>query len=343
MLEIRHLTSSYESMPVLRGIDLAIGQGEIFCLLGPSGCGKTTLLRIIAGLENGDTGEIWVNGENIASAPVHTRDFGLMFQDFALFPHMNVAQNIVFGLRMRRMPKHEQEKRLHEVLALVGLEGFEKRDVNQLSGGEKQRVALARSLAPSPHLLMLDEPLGSLDAGLRERLAVELRDIIKRIGLTAIYVTHDHHEAFAIADRIAIMNDGYIEQIDTPEVLYKRPETIFAAQFLGLTNIVRADDCKDGIAYTSIGNFPATDCTRALLIHPDGIRLDEQGHLAGQVSECVFQGDAYRLRAQITPEITFIMRVVSRNGRIPQAGERVTLAFDETAVVPLEEKRADRR
>ena len=202
MLDIINVTRAFDGQAVLRGINLPVDQGEIVCLLGPSGCGKTTMLRIVAGLEHADGGDVRINGNSIMATPVHQRDFGLMFQDFALFPHMNVAENVGFGLRMR--PVADDQQRVDEVIRLVGLAGFEQRDVGELSGGERQRVALARSLAPRPRLLMLDEPLGSLDAALRTRLVVELRQIIKQIGLTAIYVTHDQEEAFAIADRIAI-------------------------------------------------------------------------------------------------------------------------------------------
>jgi ABC-type Fe3+/spermidine/putrescine transport system ATPase subunit len=178
MLSVRGVTRAFDGVPVLRGVDLDIAAGDIVCLLGPSGCGKTTLLRIIAGLERPDLGDVLLEGQSIVNIPVHERGFGLMFQDFALFPHMSAADNVRFGLRMRAIPKPEQARRVHEALALVGLVGFEDRDVTQLSGGEQQRVALARSLAPNPRLLMLDEPMGSLDAALRGRLVVEVREII---------------------------------------------------------------------------------------------------------------------------------------------------------------------
>ena len=208
LLEIEKLRLSIGNFEVLKGVDLTIADGEIVCLLGASGSGKTTLLRIIAGLEYADAGSVKLDGASILSIPVHQRDFSFMFQDFALFPHLNVVQNVVFGLRMRKVNRAAQQKRVAEVLDLVGLSGFEQRDVTELSGGERQRVALARSLAPSPRLLLLDEPLGSLDASLRERLAVELREIIRQTGLTAVHVTHDQQEAYAIADRIAIMSSG---------------------------------------------------------------------------------------------------------------------------------------
>jgi ABC-type Fe3+/spermidine/putrescine transport system ATPase subunit len=212
MLEVRDVELAFGDLPVLRGVSLEAAEGEIVCLLGPSGCGKTTLLRVIAGLEVPERGDVIFDGRSVRDVPVHRRGFGLMFQDFALFPHLDVARNAAFGLRMMGIPAAERQRRVQEVLSLVGLAGFERRDVAKLSGGEKQRVALARSLAPNPRLLMLDEPLGSLDAALRERLVIEIREIIKQVGRAALYVTHDQHEAFAIADRIIIMNEGRFEQ-----------------------------------------------------------------------------------------------------------------------------------
>ena len=197
-----------------------VASSEIVCLLGPSGCGKTTLLNIIAGLEQPESGQVLVEGQDIAGTPVHRRGFGLMFQDLALFPHKNVRDNVAFGLRMANLAPQAIDLRVREVLELVGLAGFEQRDVNQLSGGEQQRVALARSLAPRPRLLMLDEPLSSLDRALRERLMNELRDILTRVGQTAIYVTHDQQEAFALADRVVILNAGRVAQIGTPQQVY---------------------------------------------------------------------------------------------------------------------------
>jgi ABC-type Fe3+/spermidine/putrescine transport system ATPase subunit len=340
MLEVRGITHSFDYTPVLRGIDLNVNRGEIMCLLGPSGCGKTTLLRVIAGLEHPDSGEVMVEDQRMASVPVHARDFGLVFQDFALFPHLNVAKNVMFGLRMQGHPAKKQRERTREVLEMVGLAGFEGRDVTELSGGERQRVALARSLAPNPRLLMLDEPLGSLDASLRDRLAVELRAIIKRVGLTAIYVTHDQQEAYAIADRIAVMNTGRIEQVDTPEELYRCPRSVFVARFLGLTNILPVNGYEDDAAHTPIGVFPVLDDSpaEAILIHPDRMRVvvaSGSGRLSGNVTEKVFQGDVYRLRVEVAPRIVFSLKVSPRDGSVPEVGEEIALDFPDEAVIPL--------
>jgi ABC-type Fe3+/spermidine/putrescine transport system ATPase subunit len=238
LLDIRDLTKYYGDTPALRGVSLEVAAGAIVCLLGPSGCGKTTLLRVIAGLEHPASGAVRFAGQPIDAVPPHLRGFGLMFQDYALFPHRNVAENVGFGLRMQSLPRGQIAARVAEMLALVGLEGYDARRVYELSGGERQRVALARSLAPNPRLLMLDEPLGALDRALRERLLDDLRAILKRVGVTSIYVTHDQAEAFAIADWLVLMNAGRIEQQGRPEAVYRRPVSAFAARFLGLANLV---------------------------------------------------------------------------------------------------------
>jgi len=352
MLSIRNITRSFGALKVLRGVSLDITQGEIVCLLGPSGCGKTTLLRTIAGLESADSGDILLDGQSILALPIHTRDFGLMFQDFALFPHMNVEQNVLFGLRMRHVPAAQARTRLQEVLELVGLQGFEKRDVAQLSGGERQRVALARSLAPKPRLLMLDEPLGSVDAALRDRLIVDLREIIKRIGLTAIYVTHDQHEAFAIADRIAVMNAGLIEQVDPPPKLYRYPKTTFVARFLGLNNIVPVLSREADVIRTPVSDFPNHADADAVLLHPDGLAIRSASkEIVGAVShsvsenvaksieavirEMVFAGDTYRIEVEHESGIRLSFRVPSRNDGELKVGEPVQVTMIEDCIVPL--------
>lgn len=338
MLRVSNLRVSFDGQPVLRDVDLEIERGEILCLLGASGSGKTTLLRVIAGLQAVESGDVLLEEQSILHVPVHARGFGLMFQDFALFPHLNVAQNVVFGLQMARLSREQQEARLREVLALVGLSGYETRDVNSLSGGEKQRVALARSLAPKPRLLMLDEPLGALDAALRDRLAVELRVIIKQIGLTAVYVTHDQAEAFAIADRIALLHEGQIEQIDTPEMLYRQPRTVYTAQFFGLSNILPVLHRADGQAHTAVGSFAVDGQPNAVLLHPDGLRLapqDAPNVIKGQVIERVFQGDNYRLRVKIADDHVLTFTHATRDGAAPEVRALVGIAVDERSITSL--------
>jgi ABC-type Fe3+/spermidine/putrescine transport system ATPase subunit len=299
MLEIRHLTKTYEGTPLLRDISLTVEHGEIVCLLGPSGSGKTTLLRIIAGLEHADSGDVSFDSENLRNVPVHQRAFGMMFQDLALFPHKNVFDNIAFGLRMKNMRRDEIRMRVEEALELVGLEGFSSRNVNNLSGGEQQRVALARSLAPRPRLLMFDEPLGALDRILREQLVGDLRAILKRIGMTAVYVTHDQDEAFAIADRVVIIHNGHVAQIGTPEEIYRAPASAFVAQFLGLTNLFDGA-ARDGRVETSLGIFEDAKRNQGqvvVLIRSEQIKINDTGDgLGARVEECIFRAGKFRVR-----------------------------------------------
>ena len=297
MLLIKDVSHAYGTLVSLRRVSLHVRAGEIICLLGPSGCGKTTLLRIVAGLESDYQGQVIFNGADIGSTPVHQREFGLMFQDFALFPHMSVADNIAYGLKRRGIRRSQISDQVAALLERVGLAGMGGRDIASLSGGQKQRVALARSLAPQPQLLMLDEPLGSLDAQLRDQLALELRSLIKEQGLSAIYVTHDHREAYAVADRIAVMDVGSVEQVDTPRDLYMRPQSAFVARFLGMSNIYALNHSR----FTQqLGNeaLPEEKRGATLLIHPAGIRLG--GAAKGRTLQWeallerkVFRGDYY--------------------------------------------------
>ena len=283
MLQLINLHKSFDHQPVLRGVNVTVTPGEIVCLLGASGSGKSTLLRIVAGLDAPDHGRVLWNGQDLGGVPVHRRGFGLMFQDYALFPHRNVAENVAFGLRMQGQSRAEQTRRVQEVLALVGLGGFEQRDVNLLSGGERQRVALARSLAPHPSLLMLDEPLGSLDRSLRERLQIDLRVLLKQLGLMTLYVTHDQAEAFALGDRLALLHAGQVEQAGTPQQLYRQPETAFVARFLGLNNLAPAQPLPGPCAQTAFGHFrlatadnlpvPTSADAYTLLLRPDAATL----------------------------------------------------------------------
>lgn len=336
MLEISHVSYAYDSIQALQDVSLTIDEGEVLCLLGPSGCGKTTLLRVIAGLEAGYTGIVEINNEDISSVPVHERDFGLMFQDFALFPHMSVEKNVAYGLKRKGWDKHQIRQQVDSMLKKVGLSGFEKRDVNMLSGGQKQRVALARSLAPNPRLLMLDEPLGALDALLRDQLLLELREIIKTIGLTAIYVTHDQKEAYAIADRVAVMNEGRIEQVDTPQNLYYRPETQFVARFLGLYNLFHINSFS---LNNSLPNLKQVDFnhTDYFVIHPVGIHLQKplDGsfiELKGQIDQLIFRGDDYQIVVKIAEKVCLKWTVKQVAFSV---GDEVSIWIDPNEILPL--------
>ncbi|WP_134496667.1 ABC transporter ATP-binding protein [Microvirga pakistanensis] len=237
-LKIQGLAKSYKDVRVLESIDLHIASGEFFTLLGPSGCGKTTLLRTIAGFQHQDRGEIIVAGERIDHKPAHKRDIGMVFQDYAVFPHLSVADNVAFGLKARALPKAEIAERVAESLKMVRLDGYQDRLPAEMSGGQQQRIGLARAMAIRPTLLLMDEPLSNLDAKLRIELREDIRDIQRRLGITTIYVTHDQEEALAVSDRICVMNKGNVEQIGTPYEIYRKPMRRFAASFVGTMNFL---------------------------------------------------------------------------------------------------------
>lgn len=253
MLELRNIVHYYDGKKLLGGVNFSVGEDEVLCLLGPSGSGKSTILRIIAGFETPAEGEVLYNGRNILNDPVYKRNFGMVFQDYALFPHMNVYENIAFGLKMQRESGAELDLKVKNALSQVGMAGFAERKVTDLSGGEQQRVALARSLVVHPALLMLDEPLGALDYSLRQTLIGELREILGKNGIPAIYVTHDQNEAMSLSDRIAILHDGKIIQTDIPEKLFERPADPWCAGFLGFHNFIPGTVTADG--HICVSNF----------------------------------------------------------------------------------------
>ena len=305
-LEVKNIHKSFGMTRALAGISFEVAEGEILAVLGPSGCGKSTLLSVIAGLEVPDEGDVYWRGQNLAAVPPHKRGFGLMFQDFALFPHKDVFGNVAFGLQMDGYQKDKAASVVQETLALLGLPDFEKRDVSSLSGGEQQRVALARSLAPRPRLMMLDEPLGSLDKALRERLLDDLRTILRDTGQTTLYVTHDQEEAFSLADRVVVMNAGEVAQIGTPQEVYRNPASVFVAQFVGLTNIFPGQGISSetgAVIETSIGLFsvdrPVTGPVLVLL-RSDAANLEGNGfQLTGKVEAKAFRGGLTRMTINI--------------------------------------------
>lgn len=244
ILRLENVWKSFQDVQVLKGINLEIQKGEFITLLGSSGCGKTTTLRIIAGLENADEGKVFLEGKNITREAANKRDVNTVFQNYALFPHMTVAENIGYGLKIRKKSRTEIEKKVKEMLELVQLEGYEKRTPEQLSGGQRQRIAIARAVANEPKVLLLDEPLGALDLKLRRQMQLELKRLQKRLGITFIYITHDQEEAINMSDRIAVMNNGVFEQIGTPNEIYYSPRTSYVASFVGDANIYHG---KDGV------------------------------------------------------------------------------------------------
>ena len=256
-LELKEIKKSFtEGEAVLDNISLEISKGEFITLLGSSGCGKTTTLRIIAGLEQPDAGSVWLDGREVTGLEPNQRDVNTVFQNYALFPHMNVAENIGYGLKLKKVPKSEIRKKVSQMLELVQLEGYEKRKPSELSGGQKQRVAIARALVNNPKVLLLDEPLGALDLQLRRAMQIELKHLQKKLGITFIYITHDQEEAINMSDRIAVMKDGCIEQIGTPDEIYNHPKTSYVATFVGNANILHgaAESIQGENAIVKIGN-----------------------------------------------------------------------------------------
>ena len=256
-LELKEIKKSFtEGEAVLDNISLEISKGEFITLLGSSGCGKTTTLRIIAGLEQPDAGSVWLDGREVTGLEPNQRDVNTVFQNYALFPHMNVAENIGYGLKLKKVPKSEIRKKVSQMLELVQLEGYEKRKPSELSGGQKQRVAIARALVNNPKVLLLDEPLGALDLQLRRAMQIELKHLQKKLGITFIYITHDQEEAINMSDRIAVMRDGRIEQIGTPDEIYNHPKTSYVATFVGNANILHgvAESIQGENAIVKIGN-----------------------------------------------------------------------------------------
>jgi ABC-type Fe3+/spermidine/putrescine transport system ATPase subunit len=303
VLELKHIFKNYEGRPLLKDLSFTLEAGETVCLLGASGSGKSTLLRMIAGLESPDEGIILFNGIDLASTPPHTRGFGLVFQDYGLFPHLNVFDNIAFGLRMRKTPQPKIQERVAGLMEQMNLTGFEKRRVTDLSGGEQQRVALARALAPRPRLLMFDEPLGALDRSLKEDLLTELRAVLHKTKIPAIYVTHDQEEAFAIADRILLLHEGRITRSGTPAQVWSDPGSAWAAHFLGAGNVIRGMVGEGDKVKTKFGVF-GLKCSHK---HKDGESIPlmlnraegSGGHEIGiRVEDVLFKREHFQVHAR---------------------------------------------
>jgi iron(III) transport system ATP-binding protein len=296
-LELEGIHKTFGDFVALESIDLTIESGELICFLGPSGCGKTTLLRIIAGLERQTRGRVIQDGLDVSYAPPAARDYGIVFQSYALFPNLTIEQNIAYGLVNRRRARDEIKARVNDLLTLVGLPEERWKFPSQLSGGQQQRVALARALATSPHLLLLDEPLSALDAKVRERLRGEVRSLQQRLGVTTIMVTHDQEEALSMSDRIAVMNQGAIEQIGTPSAVYERPETPFVADFLGKVNVLKA---------TALGGGRYRAGTVELDLPIDGFAAGESVRIYLRPEDRHVEGDLASLPNRLTGRITAI-------------------------------------
>ena len=319
----------YGAVEAVSEVDLTVADGEVVALLGPSGCGKSTLLRAVAGLERPSAGVVAWDDEDLAGVPVHRRGFGLVFQDGQLFPHRDVAGNVAFGMRMHGVEAEARHKRVAELLELVGLGGYQKRRVTELSGGEQQRVALARALAPRPRLLLLDEPLSALDRALREQLAVDLARLLREAGATALVVTHDHDEAFTLADRVAVMRAGRIRQVGPPTEVWRSPVDVETARFLGCGKILPADVALDLLGITVPGRVG---------LRSTALRVDSSGTLEGVVEERVHRRDHVRLLVTVRDEE---FEAVAPIAEPPALGDRVRLVVDPDGLAVLGDQ-ADR-
>ncbi|MBE7023317.1 MAG: ABC transporter ATP-binding protein [Ruminococcaceae bacterium] len=306
LIELKNITKTFDDQQILKGINLNIYEKEFLTLLGPSGCGKTTTLRIIAGFDEADGGDILFDGIDISMLPPYKREVNTVFQKYALFPHLNVFDNIAFGLNIKKIEKSVVEQEVEKMLKLVGLSGFEKRDVTSLSGGQQQRVAIARALINKPKVLLLDEPLGALDAKLRKEMQFELKKIQQEVGITFIYVTHDQEEALSMSDTVVVMNDGYIQQIGTPTDVYNEPENRFVAKFIGESNIIEGIMLRDCLVAFDDFEFECVDKgfknneEIEVVLRPEDIDIvkPEAAKLTGTVTSIVFKGVHYEIMVQ---------------------------------------------
>lgn len=333
LIELNNVTVAYDQKNnILKNFNLNVEKGEFVSLLGPSGCGKTTTLRLIAGFNEAKEGQFLFDGRDYTKVPVHKRNFGFVFQGHALFPHLNVYENVAFGLKLRKTDSKAMKSKVHEILEVVNLKGFEDRYPAQLSGGQRQRVAIARSLVIQPDLLLFDEPLSSLDANLRVQMRMEIRRIQKELKVTTVYVSHDQEECFSISDKVAIMSKGVIEQLDSPQVIYKQPRTEFVARFVGFENII--DRKAAGASFAGAGGAEAGKWA----IRPDDIDISgdaaafSSNTAAGKVKVTTYLGREYQYVVE-TPMGEFIVN----DGREKpyEHGEQVALRFPEEKLVPV--------
>ena len=337
-IRLAGLAKSYGDVEAVRDVDLEIATGEFFTMLGPSGSGKTTTLRLIAGFERPDAGRIELQGSDVSDIPPYSRNVNTVFQDYALFPHMSVRENVEYGLRVKKVPKEERAKRADDALEMVQLSGYGDRKPGQLSGGQRQRVALARALVNRPRVLLLDEPLGALDAKLRRALQFELKELHREVGITFVYVTHDQEEALTMSDRLAVMNDGVIEQIGAPQEVYDSPQSIYVADFLGLANLMPARVPAAGTVEIEGRGLAAPtgtvvgECT--LVARPERLRVVAAGEglLTGSVTDVVFIGSMTHIRVAVADRQLQIVVANDGDTRVPVPGSTVGIEIPPDAV-----------
>jgi putative spermidine/putrescine transport system ATP-binding protein len=335
-VELKDIRVSYDNKAnILKDLNLSIEKGELVSLLGPSGCGKTTTLRVIAGLIEPNDGEFLVDTQNLTKVPVHKREFGMVFQSYALFPHLTIKENVAFGLKLRKEKKNSIEKKVKDILAITGLEELGDRFPKQLSGGQRQRVALARALVIEPKLLLLDEPLSNLDAKLRLAMRIEIKRIQRQLGITSVFVTHDQEECFSISDRVAVMNKGVIEQFDTPEEIYNNPKTEFVARFIGFENFFELTPTEewnykavDGTVFISNRQWEPGKHTGT--IRPDDIEIvrntkqNTNNTVSGIIKVRTFLGKSYQYEVE-TPIGKLLAN--KTDDVVYQVGDEVTLSM----------------
>ena len=330
-LELKNINKKFNETVALDNIHLEINDGEFFSLLGPSGSGKTTCLKVIGGFEQPDSGNVSLFNENVTDIPPFKRNVNTVFQDYALFPHMNVEENVCYSLKIKKIPKIEQESQVEEILSTVKLTGYEKRKPSELSGGQRQRVALARSLINKPKILLLDEPLGALDLKLREQMQIELKNLQRQFQITFIYVTHDQQEALSMSDRIAIFNDGKIEQVDSPDNIYKNPKTAFVADFIGTTSLVSKQLAADLFNYNS-----------AFSIRPENIKINNEQDSKSEfnakvvVTDIQFQGSYYKILCKANNlTLTALHYVDTQNTFKINLGDSLELSWDKIDITNI--------
>ena len=306
VIELKNVTKSFGDNVILKDFDFKVKKDEFLTILGPSGCGKTTILRLIGGFEEPDEGKILFNGEDITNKEPYERKINTVFQKYALFPHMNVYDNIAFGLNIKKMDKNLIKEKVKEVLKLVNLSGFENREIESLSGGQQQRIAIARALVNEPEVLLLDEPLGALDLKLRQAMQIELKRIQKSVGITFIYVTHDQEEALSMSDTVVVLNDGEIQQMDSPLNIYNEPKNAFVADFIGESNIIEAKMLEDYKVRFLEYDFPCVDSgfnkmeNVEVVVRPEDVLLvDENYQIEGTVTSLVFKGVHYEMTVDV--------------------------------------------